>query len=56
MEDLEVVKAAYTFGSEAYWALRAEGEQLPQDLMDKLITIADRLIRMEDAGNEQGSV
>lgn len=41
----ELLKAAYEFGSEAYWSLRAEGETLPQDLMDKLIAIADELIK-----------
>ena len=51
----EILKVTYEFGSEAYWSLRAEGETMPQELMDKLITIADKLIRMED-NNEQGNV
>ena len=57
MEDVkkmtpELLKAAYEFGSEAYWAMRAQGEQMPQNLMDKLIVIADELIRKEGANNE----
>lgn len=44
---MEVLTAAYEFGSEAYWAMREKGEQMPQDLLDKLITIADKLILEE---------
>lgn len=50
MEDIktlspEILLTAYEFGSEAYWSLRAEGETLSQDLMDRLIVIADELIK-----------
>lgn len=49
----EILKTAYDLGSEAYWALRAEGEQLPQHLMDKLIAIADAII-MEEKNDVKG--
>lgn len=49
MEDIktmspEILRTAYEFGSEAYWALRAQGETLPESLMDRLVAIADMLI------------
>lgn len=52
MEDIktmapEILRTAYEFGSEAYWALRAQGEMLPQDLLDRLVAIADKLILEE---------
>lgn len=43
----ELLKTAYELGSEAYWAKRAQGEQLPQNLMDALMAIVDAMIRME---------
>lgn len=53
---MEVLTAAYEFGSEAYWAMREKGEQMPQDLLDKLITIADKLILEEKKNAEQDRV
>lgn len=43
----EILKTAYEFGSEAYWAMRAQGEQMPQNLMDRLVAIADALLGRE---------
>ena len=48
INDWEVLKTAYEFGSEAYWRFRDEGEQMPQCLMDRLIAIADKLIGTEE--------
>lgn len=52
MEDVkkmspEILKAAYEFGSEAYWAMRANNERMPDHLMDKLIAIADKLLEVQ---------
>lgn len=44
----EILKTAYRFGSECYWAMRAQGETMPQELLDRLIAIADELFRTEE--------
>ena len=44
----EILRTAYEFGSECYWAMRAQGESMPQELLDRLIAIADGLFRTEE--------